>query len=341
MLEFGILITKKGSRLLKKTILTTFFLSLFLSGCATMQKSEEHKTPKTSTVTKSETIVIKEKQLNQPTGLKRKVAIARFTNETRYGQSFFIDKDNNRIGKQAMDILSAKLFQTGKFIMLERADLSKIDDELKMTNHKKLDNAADYIILGSITEFGRKEVSDVGLFSRVKKQEAFARVHIRIVDVHTGQIIYSDEGKGKAFSEAGSVMGVGDKAGYDSQLNDKAIDAAISDLASNIIEHMLDKPWRGYILDYQDGNIIISGGKSQNIKVGNKFDVYKEGKKVKNPQTNMIITLPGKKLATIEVITTLGDTPENEVSLTKIISGNLNPYIKSKDFSKLYIEIGK
>jgi hypothetical protein len=31
----------------------------------------------------------------------RKVAIARFTNETRYGQSFFIDKEENRIGKQA------------------------------------------------------------------------------------------------------------------------------------------------------------------------------------------------------------------------------------------------
>ncbi|QOP46754.1 curli production assembly protein CsgG [Sulfurimonas paralvinellae] len=311
-----------------------------LSACATVQKSEEHEVPKSSAVVKSKSIEAKEANAGKPTGIKRKVAIARFTNETRYGQSFFIDKDNNRIGKQAMDILSAKLFQTGKFIMLERADLSKIDDELKMKDHKKLDNAADYIILGSITEFGRKEVSDVGLFSRVKKQEAFARVHIRIVDVSTGEIIYSDEGKGTAFSEAGNVMGVGDKAGYDSQLNDKAIDAAISDLASNIIEHMLDKPWRGYILDYQDGNLIISGGKSQNIKAGDRFDVYVQGKKVTNPQTHMTITLPGKKLATIEVVTTLGDRPENEVSLTKIVSGNLDSYIKSKDFSKLYIEVG-
>ena len=324
-----------------KLICGVLFFSLFFSACATMQQSKEHEIPKQSTIIKSASVAQKDAQVAKPTGVKRKVAIARFTNETRYGQSFFIDNDNNRIGKQAMDILSAKLFQTGKFIMLERADLSKIDNELKMKNHKKLDNAADYIILGSITEFGRKDVSDVGLFSRVKKQEAFARVHIRIVDVSTGQIIYSDEGKGTAFSEAGNVMGVGDKAGYDSQLNDKAIDAAISDLASNIIEHMLDKPWRGYILDYQDGSVIISGGKSQNIKTGDKFDVYKEGKRVKNPQTNMTIMLPGKKLATLEVVATLGDTPANEVSLTKIVSGNINKYIQSKDFSKLYIEIGK
>ena len=316
-------------------------LTFFISGCATVQKTNQHDIPQSSATVKSASIVQKESNTNKPSGLKRKVAIARFTNETRYGQSFFIDKNNDRIGKQAMDILSAKLFQTNKFIMLERADLSKIDDELKMKNHTKLDNAADYIILGSITEFGRKEVSDVGVFSRVKKQEAFAKVHIRIVDVHTGQIIYSDEGKGTAFSEAGNVMGVGDKAGYDSQLNDKAIDAAISDLASNIVEHMLDKPWRGYILDYQDGSLIISGGKSQNIKVGDKFDVYVEGKKVTNPQTHMTVTLPGKKVATIEVSATLGDTVDNEVSLATITDGNLNSFIQSKDFSKLYIEAGK
>lgn len=95
-----------------------------------------------------------------------------------------------------------------------------------------------------------------------KKQEISAKVHIRVVDVSSGQIIYSEEGKGAAFSEAGTIMGVGDRAGYDGQLNDKAIDAAISDLASNIIENMLDKPWRGYILGYEDENLITSGGKS-------------------------------------------------------------------------------
>jgi len=321
-----------------KSIYTLSIISILFSGCATMQKTETHKIPKNDKIQISKTLKVKD---DIPSGLKRKVAIGRFTNETRYGQSFFVDKNNDKIGKQAMDILSAKLFQSGKFIMLERADLSKVDKELKMGNHPKLDNSADYIILGSITEFGRKEISDVGLFSRVKKQEAFAKVHIRIVEVSTGLIIYSEEGKGTAFSEAGTVMGVGGKAGYNGQLNDKAIDAAISDLASNIIENMLDKPWKGYILGYEDGNLITSGGKSQNIKVGDKFNVYKKGKKVKNPQTNMMISLPGKKIATIEIVATMGDTPNTEVSLATITTGNLIKYIKSKDFSKLYIQIGE
>ena len=112
--------------------------------------------------------------------------------------------------------------------------------------------------------------------------------------LRTGQIIYSEEGKGTVYSEAGTVFGVGSRSGYDSQLNDQVIEAAISDLASNIIENMLDKPWRGYILGYEDGYLITSGGKSQNLKTGDLFDVVKEGKKVKNPQTNTTVTLPGK-----------------------------------------------
>lgn len=323
--------------MLVKKIYLLGLVGVLFGGCATVQKTEIHEVPTNSTTEVSKSLEVNK---DIPKGLKRKVAIGRFTNETRQGQSFFVDKNNDKIGKQAMDILSAKLFQSERFIMLERADLSKIEDELKMGNHAKLDNSADFLILGSITEFGRKEVSDVGVFSRVKKQEAFAKVHIRIVDVRTGLIIYSEEGKGTAFSEAGTVMGVGDKAGYNGQLNDKAIDAAISDLTSNIIENMLDKPWKGYILGYEDGSLITSGGKSQNIKVGDKFDVYKEGKSVKNPQTNMMMTLPGKKIATVEIDATLGDTTETEVSLATVIDGTIKSYINSKDFSTLYIQPG-
>ena len=237
-----------------------------------------------------------------------------------------------------MDILSSKLFETGRFIMLERADISKIEKELSIGNNSTLKNAADFIIVGSITEFGRKEVSDVGVFSRVKKQEASAKVHIRIIDVITGQIIYSEQGKGVAYSEAGTVFGVGNKAGYDSSLNDKVLAIAITDIASNVIENMLGKPWRSYILSYEDNMLIISGGKSQNIVAGTNFEVIRQGKKVKNPQTGMFITLPGKVVATIKVSSSLGDTPESEVSLAKIIDGNITSYIKTQDYSQLFIQ---
>ncbi|MBL4942584.1 MAG: CsgG/HfaB family protein [Colwellia sp.] len=315
-------------------IITVVAVSLFFTGCATVEKKEIHQTSvKPSSVSKT----VAAKAVNTKS-LKRKVAIGRFTNETTYGQSFFIDSNNNRIGKQAMDILSAKLFTTGKFIMLERADLARVEKELTMAGHSAMKNAADFLVVGSITEFGRKEVSDVGIFSRVKRQEANATVHIRIIDVSTGQIIYSESGKGISYSEAGTVLGVGDKAAYDSSLNDKVLDVAITDLASNVIENMLDKPWRSFILSSDEGNLIISGGKFQNITKNAVFDVVKTGKKVKNPQTGMYITLPGKNIAKIKVLNSFGDTAETEVSFSEIIEGNLDSYIKADDFSALFVQ---
>lgn len=320
---------------MKKVLLTILLLTA--TGCATVKDSTVTNTNQNSA---SISKTLKPEVVNKKY-LKRKVAIGRFTNETKYGQSFFVDTNNDRIGKQAMDILSSKLFETERFIMLERADLAQIEKELAMGSSEKLQNAADFLIVGSITEFGRKDTSDVGVFSRVKKQEANATVHIRLIDVSTGQVIYSESGKGVAFSEAGTVMGVGDKAGYDSSLNDKVLNVAITDLASNIIENMLDKPWRSYILSEDEGSLIISGGQSQNIQQGSKFTIYKSGKKVKNPQTGMYITLPGKPIGNIEVITTLGDTPQSEVSIASILSGDLSKYITSGDFSSLYIQESK
>mgnify|MGYP000889110404 CR=1 FL=1 len=120
---------------------------------------------------------------------------------------------------------------------------------------------------------------------------------------------------------------------------DKALDAAITNLSSRVIENLLNKPWRAYIIGYEEDSVIISGGKSQNIAPGNIFIVYVEGKKVRNPQTNMTITLPGKRIATIKVVTCAGDTPENEVSLCEVVDGReaIAPYLKTKDFSNLYI----
>ena len=97
--------------------------------------------------------------------LKRKVAIARFSNETQYGKGLFYDKNNDPMGKQAVDILSTRLAASNKFILLERQDLDKIEEELKITGNENVQKiGADYLIIGSITEFGRKNVGDVNMF---------------------------------------------------------------------------------------------------------------------------------------------------------------------------------
>ena len=82
--------------------------------------------------------------------LKRKVAIGRFSNETQYAKGLFYDKENDPMGKQALDILSTRLAASDKFILLERNDISQLLDEASSTENGFQKIGADYMIIGSI-----------------------------------------------------------------------------------------------------------------------------------------------------------------------------------------------
>ena len=250
--------------------------------------------------------------------LKRKVAIGRFSNETQYAKGIFYDKENDPMGKQALDILSAKLAASGKFLLLERSDLASLLEECQKGQSTASTIGADYMIIGSITEYGRKDTGKSGVFSSQKTQTVEAAVSIRLVDVSTGLIIYSDEAKGAAELTTKTTMGVGGKAGFDATLSDKAISEAIGQLVENIINKCTNNAWKTYFLSYDADAILIAGGKSQGIKEGMTFSIMTKGKQVKNPQTGIMITLPGKNVGTAKVTMSGGDTPETEYSFVEV-----------------------
>ena len=268
--------------------------------------------------------------------LKRKVAIGRFSNETQYAKSVFYDKDNDPMGKQASDILSAKLASSGKFLLIERQDYDKIVAELEKNGGMSQQIGADYIIIGSITEFGRKTIGTQKVFSNSKKQIVEAGVNLRLVDVSTGMVIYSEEAKGEAETENKKVMGLGKSADYDATLSDKAISAAITKLVENVINKCMDKPWKAYILSVEDGVYFVSGGVRKDFsslkgqveklefETGDEFAVMQKGKQVKNPQTGLMIELPGKVVGKIRIEQTLGDTPQDEVAMASLVEGTID-----------------
>lgn len=267
--------------------------------------------------------------------LKRKVAIGRFSNETQYAKGIFYDKENDPMGKQALDILSSKLAASGKFLLLERSDLAALLEECQKNGGGAATIGADYMIIGSITEFGRKDTGKSKMFGAEKTQMVEAAVSIRLVDVSTGVIIYSDEGKGSAELTTKTTMGLGGKASYDATLSDKAISEAIGQLVENIINKCTDSPWKTYFLSCDDDATLIAGGKSQGLKEGMVFDVKTQGKKVKNPQTGIMVTLPGKTVGTAKVISCGGDTPETEYSFVEVSSSEK---IDGENMSKYIIE---
>ena len=267
--------------------------------------------------------------------IKRKVAIGRFSNETQYAKGIFYDKENDPMGKQALDILSAKLAASGKFLLLERSDLSALLEESQKGGDGLSTIGADYLIIGSITEFGRKNVGKAGVFSSSKTQTVEAAVAIRLVDVSTGLIIYSDVAKGSADLTTKTTLGVGGQASYDATLSDKAISEAIGQLVENIINKSTDKAWRTFFLSYEEDAVLIAGGASQGIEAGDTFNIKTKGKSVKNPQTGLMIELPGKEIGIVTVLVTGGDTAETEYSFVEVSS---NSIIDANKLTEYYIE---
>lgn len=300
---------------------------LFLSGCATVNQ------PSVTALPEDKPNISKTILADEDYSLKRKVSIVRFSNETQYGQGNLFNNNDNKISLQAMDILSTKLAKSDCVLLFERPEI----DEENFKTQAGIDSmnfASDYIIIGSVSEFGRKATSKVGIFSRSKRQTASAKVNIRLVNIKTGQIIYAEEGSGEAFSEVGTVFGAGSHAGYDSSLNDKALDSAISKLVSNIVENLLNEPWKSYVLDVEVNSIIISGGVSQKINIGDIFQIKKRGKLVKNPQTGIEIELPGEKIGLIKVKSFYGKSPIEEISYCDLIEGNLEGIL----LQEIYVE---
>ncbi|MPY23022.1 curli production assembly protein CsgG [Shewanella psychropiezotolerans] len=266
------------------------------------------------------------------TFLKRKIAIARFSNETQAANSFLVDSSNNRIGKQAADILSARLADTNKFIMFERLDSDEVNSENILKGINDSGVSVDYLIVGSVSEFGRSAESTTGLFSQSKIQKAYTKVNVRLVDVTTGRIISSVEGAGEATTETKKTLGAGTSAAFDQSLTDKALSQAISQMISNLVENMTAKPWKSYFLSNEDGTFIISGGEAQGLSEGMELVVYQNGKQVKNPQTGGRITLPGKKIGKIQVLSTYGNDEFEQISFVDVVEGSI-----SDDLSKYYL----
>lgn len=301
------------------------------AGCATVTPPPNQVEAPTA---KSQQIVAQKlAAVSEKASLKRKVAIGRFSNETRYGRTFQTDATLDPLGKQASDILTSRLVDSQNFIVLERTDLSKVNDEQKLGKVSGV-IGADTLIIGSVTEFGRSTTGTSGFLSGTKIQTATAKVEVRLVDVATGQAFFSTSGSGQASTESGSIAGFGSRADYDGSLNDKAISAAISDMLGRLITKLEDRPWHTDILKVNGKQVIVAAGMRQGLKVGTQLQVYKAGEKIKNPQTGFTIDLPAQPVGLLQVVSLFGDSETNEGAICELTSGSATATPASDVFAR-------
>jgi curli biogenesis system outer membrane secretion channel CsgG len=289
-----------------RKLLFFIFAGFFSTVCLSQEKVEMSKT------------LTQEAELAK-NDLKRKIAVARFSDDTEFGKRIFKMKENDPTGKQAMDILSAKLAETEKFILFEKQDLNKIIEELKSVGNQQFQGVcADYLIKGSIIEFIQIVNDYPNALSKTKTQTYEVTVSICLIDGYTGKLIYSEEAKGKAEAADKEILFSVENPEFNPSLFDKAILDAISKLVEKITNSCMSRPWRTYFLNSDLNGIVISGGRSQGLKINDILGVKENGKSI------------GK----IQIISVGGETVENEFSVALFIEGTIDSEIL-KDF---YIE---
>ena len=253
--------------------------------------------------------------------LKRRVAVGRFSNATQYGRALLLPGEKDPLADQAADMLSARLVESGNFVVLERRDLGALRSEQALTGLGS-PVGADTLLVGSVTQFGRRAEGKTGFLNSQARQVATATVEIRLVDTATGQAFFSTSGTGTAAVEVKEVAGFGSRAAYDSSLNDKAISAAISDLMTNVMQKLEQAPWSTDILSVRGSEVMISGGAKQGLRVGDRLSVARRGRSIVSKQSGLPIQLPAEPVGVIQITGFFG-AGDAEGSRAQVVQGTI------------------
>jgi curli biogenesis system outer membrane secretion channel CsgG len=179
-------------------------------------------------------------------GPQSTLIVAKFNNRSTYLQGMFSD-GVDRLGSQAKTVLIGHLQSSGRFAVMDRDNLQDLARESQLGGATQAIQGAQYALTGDVTEFGRKETGDQQLFGILgsgKKQTAYSKVTINVIDVRTSQVVYSVQGAGEYALSNREVVGFGGTAGYDSTLNGKVLDLAIREAVDRLVEGIEKGQWK-------------------------------------------------------------------------------------------------
>jgi curli biogenesis system outer membrane secretion channel CsgG len=179
------------------------------------------------------------------TGQRTPIAVGKFDNRSDYLRGLFSD-NVDRLGGQAKTILIGDLQLTGRFNVMDRDNMEEIAREARLAGKQQSLKGAQYAITGDVVEFGRKETGDHELFGILgsgKKQVAYSKVTLNVVDVLTSEVVYSVSGAGEYALSSREVIGFGGSAGYDSTLNGKVLDLSIREAVDRLSEGFERGTW--------------------------------------------------------------------------------------------------
>ena len=268
---------------------------------------------------------------------KRRVAILDFDNAAATGgivSPFFTTAQPN-LGKAVAELLINRLVQGEAYSVIERAALDRLLQEQDLSNSDRTDATTaarigrilgvDAIIIGSITEYdnddkvtggGSRFGGMVGRGSMTTKHDIRARVKIsaRLVSPDTAEVVAVSQGQGEIFKK-GVKVDVRDTSRVMSAMGgnannpvmSEAMNQAVTQLATGIEQDAPKIPPRattieGRVADANaSGRLILNVGARAGVKPGDRLEVWRPGKPIRDPETGRILRYDDEQLGEAEV----------------------------------------
>ncbi|MEJ5165703.1 MAG: CsgG/HfaB family protein [Thermoanaerobaculia bacterium] len=262
-----------------------------------------------------------------------RVVVLEFVNKSLAGHHYWWD---DRVGAAAQDMLITELVKSKQFRVIERERLDAIMKEKGLVLSGDIDPStamkigkllgAEYLIAGSVTEFGKTEKEARGAWGigfGAKKTEFVSALDARLFSVNTGEILWADSASEKESNFNLEIFGTGGGVDKDERLFDKVLRPVVKKLAQSLLQTPLQTSTAiaavsGKVASVSGNTVYINLGSSHNIKPGQTLGVYKIAKEIKDPDTGEVLGREEKKVGEIKIVEVKGE----KLSEATIISGS-------------------
>ena len=215
---------------------------------------------------------------------KLRIAVINFQNNSSW--TWWGDQ----LGGAAADEVVTQLVKTGKFSVIERAQLEAILAEQRIGQTGLVNPAtaarvgqllgAQLIMTGSITQFSieRTQLGYRGIGGAYSKAES--RLDARVIDTTTGEVLLAADGAGSKRMGGGYFNGVHAERTFDAGAAAEALRPAVTAVVSRVTTQsfkvaatLAPTAASAQIVGSRDGSFYLNKGENAGIKIGQRFTV--------------------------------------------------------------------
>jgi curli biogenesis system outer membrane secretion channel CsgG len=270
-------------------------------------------------------------------GLKNAVGVQDFENEAGWSGQW-------ELGNNLAAMLESALFDTGRFVLVERQKLENVIAEQDLAASGRTASAkkvaqtgmirsARYLAGGTITTVddaasgGSGGVSVGGFRVGLGGKKAQVTIIAKLIDTTTGEIVAKERitgkpgGMGASIGYSGSSFGA-DLAGFQKTPLGEAAQDCINQAAKFFAKKFEDIPFQGAVVKVSDkGQVIINRGSEFGIEVGQELVMSEEGEQLLDPDTGAVLDYEeGEEIGELKIAKV-----SEKVSYAEVVSGEENP----------------